>query len=219
MALDDILDLAEKQLAKEGLAVPKGHFDAYREHRVLPETVLERRSIGADDDLASALVLADQVELEELRRRVGKSAGSILRHPRHLLEAWGVCEALRRLGFTPDQMSVGWGDVVGQGDDVVYVRINAGNVSMTVCVARIGALSAEEALQGWDKLWEDVTLAGEDDLSIALARSSMGDYRRLVMLVAEISRQGIKLPGMRMNQEPITMLAGPLVRLTPGGES
>ncbi len=218
MAFEDILDLAERQLAKEGIQVPLDHMETYRKYQTLPESVLVRRSVGTDDDLASALVLADQVELEDLRRRVGKGARSVLQHPRHLLDAWGMCETLRRLGFPSDQISVGWGAVTGQGDDVVYAKIQTETVGMTVCIARFPADSPEEALRGWGKLWEDVMVAGEDELSVALARSAMGDYRRVIALVAEISRQGIKLPGVRMNQEAMTMLAGPIVRLSPGGE-
>lgn len=216
MALEDIVDLAERQLARERVRVPGDRMDSYRRHRVLPGTVLERRSFGLDDDMATALVLADQVELEELRRRVGK--GSVLHHPSHLLDAWGLCETLRRLGFEPGQISVGWGSVTGQGDNVVYAHIKTDTVGMTVCVSRLEADSAEEALQGWEDLWKDVMLAGEDELTVALSRSAMGDYRRVVALVAEISRHGIKLPGVRLNQESLTMLAGPIARLAPGGE-
>jgi len=202
MALEDILDLTERNLKKEGVPVPKGFMDAFRQYGSLPESVLVRRGFGVDDDLATALVLSDQIELEELRARAGKTAGSILRHPKPLLDAWGMCETLRRLGFPPDSLAVGWGTVPGQGDDVLHVRIERGGKSMTVCVARVSADSPEEAMRGWSELWEDVMKAGEDELCVALARSSMGDYLKLVALVRELERQEMGIPAMRAPTSP-----------------
>lgn len=161
--------------------------------------------------MATAMVLADGMELVELRKRVRPGVSTLMRHPQHLVDAWAMCEVLRRLGFPSGDVAVCWGAVVGQGDDVVFAHVTSGGVKMKICIARFPAHSAASALAGWEDLWADVVAAGEDDLSVLLARSSMGDLPRVVSLVAELARQGIDIPGAPGKNGPPTPIGGPAV--------
>jgi hypothetical protein len=219
MPFDEILDLAKSLLAGRRTGVPVAPIESLRPDGVLPESVVMRRSFGVNDDLAAANVLADGVELVELRKRVGHGVASLFQHPRHLVDAWAMCETLRRLGFSSDDVAIGWGSVTGHGDNIVYAALTSGQVRMIVCVTRFDADNAVKALEGWTELWEDVVKAGEDDLSVLLSRSSLGEYSRLVALIAEIARQGIGIPAAPGVHGPLTLLAGPSVSLTQGGTS
>jgi hypothetical protein len=216
---DQILDLAKEILADRGMGQAIPSVEALRPHGVLPQSVIHRRSFGADDDLAAAMVLADGVELVELRKRVRPGVSNLARHPRHLLDAWSMCETLRRLGFPSGDVAIGWGPVIGQGDDVVFANLTSGGVKMTICITRFPSDSASAALAGWEDLWNDVASSGEDDLSILLARSVMGEMPRIVSLVAELARQGIGIPSAPGKSGPLTLLVGPAVSLSQGGSS
>lgn len=216
---DRVLDLAKDILTERNTGVPLAVIEGFRPYRALPEHVLQRRSFGVDDDLATALVLADCAELVELRKRVRPGVSNLMRHPKHLVDAWAMCETLRRLGFPNEAVAIGWGSVGGQGDDVLFANVTSGGVKMTVCIARFSADSAVEALKGWEELWQDVINAGEDELAVLLARSAMGEYPKLVALVAELARQGIGIPAAPGRRGPLTLMAGPAVNLTQGGES
>lgn len=213
MAFEQILELTKATLTARGAGIPPSSVEALR---ALPSTVLVRRSFGVDDDRATAAVLADQIELDSLRSRLRSGSSVLLRHPKHLVDAWSMCETLRRLGFSMEKdMYVGWGTVVGQGDDVVYIVLEHGGVNMKICASRFTAASKEEALAGWDVLMEDLMRAGDDDLAILYARSVMGETLRVVALASELVRQGFKIRGA----SALTIMAGPAVTLSPGGES
>ncbi len=217
MAIKEVLDLAKEILTERRMQSSLPLVEGLREHEVLPDSVLKRRSFEVDDDLATALVLADGMELTELRRRVRPGAEKLLSHPPHLVEAWATCETLRRLGFRTELTAVSWGPVPGQGDDIVHVVVGDGRISIVLCVARFPAKSHEEALGGWDDLWKDVSVAGEDDLAILLARTNVGQYPRLVALVAELCRQGMGIPAAPGLRGPLTLVENPLANLTQGG--
>lgn len=219
MPFNEVLDLAKQLLTERKCTAPLEMVEALRAHGSLPESVEKRRSFDVDDDLATALVLADGMELVELRKRVRPGMGDLERHPRHLISAWAMCETLRRLGFPSEAVAVSWGPVTGQGDDVVFANIMSKGVTMTVCIARHPAASAAEALAGWEELWADVVSSGEDDLAVLLARSPMGEYSRVVALVAELARQGIGIPAAPGSRAPLTLLVGPAVNLTQGGRA
>lgn len=218
MALNDVLELAKEILVERKMSSLVPLVDSLRGHGTLPESVMQRRSFDVDDDLATAMVLADGLELVELRKRVRPGISGLMRHPKHLVDAWALCETLRRLGFRSEEMSVGWGPVVGSGDDVLHAVVSHGGVKMVICVSRVSADSPKEALAGWEELWEDVVKSGEDDLAILLARSSMGELPRVVALVAELARQGIGIPSSA-GRGPLTLLAGPAVSLSKGGKA
>ncbi len=219
MPFNEVLDLAKQLLTERKCTAPLEMVEGLRAHGSLPESVEKRRSFGVDDDLATALVLADGMELVELRKRVRTGTGDLERHPRHLIAAWAMCETLRRLGFPNEAVAVSWGPVVSQGDDMLFVRVMSKGVAMIICISRHPAASAAEALSGWEELWADVVAAGEDDLTVLLARSFIGDYSKIVSLVAELARQGIEIPAAPGHQAPLTLLAGPIASLTRGGEA
>lgn len=216
---DQVIDLAKEILADRGMGQAIPSVEALRPHGVLPQSVVQRRSFGVDDDLATAMVLADGVELVELRKRVRPGVSNLMRHPQHLLNAWAMCEVLRRLGFPSDEVAIGWGPIVSQGDDIVFANVTSGGVKMTICIARFPADSAASALAGWEDLWKDVVASGEDDLSVLLARSTMGELPQVVGLIAELARQGIGIPAAPGRRGPLTLLVGPAVNLTRGGTS
>lgn len=115
MALDQILDLTKEILTERKMVPILPLVEGLRIHGALPESVVQRRSFDVNDDLATALVLADGMELVELRKRVGTGVADLMRHPRHLVDAWAMCEILRRLGFRNEDTAVSWGTVFGQG--------------------------------------------------------------------------------------------------------
>ncbi len=214
---DQILDLTKEILADRGMSSVVHHVESLRQHGALPESVVQRRSSGVDDDLATAMVLADGVELVELRKRVRPGVANLTRHPKHLLDAWAMCETLRRLGFPSDEVAIGWGPVLSQGDDIVFANLTSGGVKMTICITRFHADSAAQALAGWEDLWNDVVQSGEDDLAILLARSTIGELPMVVGIIAELARQGIGIPAAPGRRGPLTLLVGPAVNLTQGG--
>jgi hypothetical protein len=219
MALDQILDLTKEILTERKMASVLPLVEGLRMHGTLPESVIQRRSFDVDDDLATAMVLADGMELVELRKRVGAGVADLMRHPKHLVDAWATCEILRRLGFRSEETAVSWGPVTGQGDDILFAVVTSGGVKMVICIAKVPSDSPQAALAGWEDLWKDVVEAGEDDLAILLARSSMGELPRVVALIAELARQGLGIPAAPGRKGPLTLLVGPAVNLSQGGKA
>lgn len=217
MTFEDIIVRTAEELDRRGRPNLKEKLGQYVMAEAMPESVILRRSTGVDDDLAAATVLADQLELEDLRKRVSVGLQRLSRHPKHLVEAWAMCETLRRLGFPIESMAVHYGDVEGYGDGMIYIRLQRRDkaATMSVCVAKEpGFETREQALAGWDDMWKDIIDAGEDDLSVLLARSTAGDYRRLVALVAELARQGFGIPVAEGARGPLTLLANPSLEIT-----
>ncbi len=219
MPLDEVLDIAKAILTERKMVSTLPLVEGLRANGVFPESVIQRRSFDVDDDLATAIVLADGIELVELRKRVRPGVTNLMRHPKHLVDAWATCEVLRRLGFRSEDTAVSWGTVTGQGDDVLFAVVTSGGVKMVICIAKVPADSPQAALAGWEDLWKDVVEAGEDDLAILLARSAMGELPRVVALIAELARQGIGIPAAPGRKGPLTLLVGPAVNLTQGGKA
>lgn len=217
MPFNEILDHAKRTLVARKAGVGADNVEAMRSRGEIPGDVQVRRSIGVDDDLATGIVLADQFELASLRKRLRSETVDLLSRPEHLVNTWGMCEVLGRLGFDMgSEMAVAWGDVAGQGENVMHVILNSGGVQMKICVCRFAADSKDEALAGWDEFCNALMAAGDDDLAVLLARSTMGNPLRVVALAAELARQGFKIRGVPSTS--LTLLAGPAVTLSPGGE-
>lgn len=218
MAFEDILRIACDLLDERGHPGLEGAVNVVRMSGFMPGDVQLRRSIGTMDDLASAMVLADHIIMADLRRRVRPAAARLLSHPPHLVDTWSLCEVLRRLGFRSQDMTAKYGALPGQGE-VFYVELLVGDLSFLACSARLEGrtASAEQAFRGWDDLWRDVEEAGEDDLSILLARSAMGEMSRVVALVVELSARGFKIPATAQREGILSLLAPPPTVLSQGG--
>jgi len=219
MPIDEVIDLAKEILREKGIPGSDALCEGLRGHGVLPDSVGKRRSFDVDDDLATALVLADGIELVELRKKVSPGVRDLTKHKQHLVDAWATCEILRRLGFRNDEMAVSWGPVPGQGDEVLFAVVTSRGIRMVIGISIVPAASQEEALSGWKELWEDVVAAGEDDLSVLLSRSAMGETVRVVALASELARQGLGIPNYPALERPLTILAGPAVSLAQGGKA
>ena len=220
MPFEDVLKMACDFLDERGHPGLEGAVNVVRISGRLPEDVQLRRSFGTMDDRAAAEVLADHIVLAELRRRVRPGAAKLLSHAPHLVDTWALCEVLRRLGFPSHNMVAKYGVLPGHGE-VFYVELESGSLSFLACSARLEGrtASAEEAFRGWDSLWRDIEEAGEDDLSILLARSAMGEMSRVVALVVELSARGFVIPAALKREGVLSLLAPSPTILSRGGVS
>ena len=145
---------------------------------------------------------------------------SLLALPQYLLDGWSVCEALRRFGFSQEEMTVGFGEVAGVGDEVLYVRLQSQGIEFFACAARVPGGEKESILSEWTNIWESIEVADDDEMAIALARSLMGNYSRVIMLAAELISRGMNLPSLpSAEQGPLSMVGTRAISMSPGGTS
>lgn len=146
---------------------------------------------------------------------------SVLDHPKHLMDAWSVCETLRRLGFRPDQMSVGFGPLTGVGERVLSVTLEAEEIEfVTAAAVAPDGLENSEVLRGWEALWQDVMSATDEELAVAMSRTVSGDYARVVRLAAEVVARGITLPFLSPEStSPLVLVVPHASVLSRGGSA
>jgi hypothetical protein len=146
---------------------------------------------------------------------------SVLYLPQYLLDGWSVCETLRRFGFSQEEMTIGFGPLTGVGDDVLHICLNTQGVEFIAAAAVVPGQKKESVLAEWDSIWKLIIDATDEDLSLALAKSLMGDYRRVVMLAAELTARGIILPALpEAEQSSLALTAGrAIVFSSPGGSA
>ncbi len=206
MAFKEIVEIAEALLDERGYGEESPVVRVVGRSGIIPASVRVRRSFGVNDDTATAEVLADQVELAELRSRVSKGLRNLSRHPRHLVESWAMVETLRRMGFEEKNMQLGYGLIPG-GEKALYVLVRSGGSDFMAGTAPYEAKSLKEAFAGWEALWEDVMAAGEDELAVLYARSSMGNLTRCLTLATELGKRGMKPPALMDKDEALLELA------------
>lgn len=146
---------------------------------------------------------------------------SVLFLAQYILDGWSVCETLRRFGFDQEEMTVGFGPLTGIGDDVLYIRLHTQGVEFIAAAAVVPGQTKESVLAEWDPIWKTIIDSTDEDLSLALAKSLMGDYRRVVMLAAELMARGIILPALpEAEQSSLALAAGrAFVFSSPGGSA
>lgn len=143
-------------------------------------------------------------------------------HPKHLVDAWSVCETLRRFGFRPEEMAVGYGPVSGVGEDVLFVTLSTDDTEFVTAAATVegGPRTEEEALGGWAELWEDVMHATDEQLAVALSKSVSGEYARVVRLAAELAARSIRMPFLNPEEaSPLVLVIPQAVVMTKGGDA
>jgi hypothetical protein len=118
-------------------------------------------------------------------------------YPKPLHEAYALFQALRKLGFATEELSVGFDYVVGVGHDMLYVQLRTQGKTFVAGAGALPGVSKAQALEGWDDYCKEAGEATEVVLKRVLDETSMRHRHALGFLVARLKKQGIVVKSMQ----------------------
>lgn len=107
-------------------------------------------------------------------------------------ECFATHEAFRRLGFTSDELFVGFGNVSGI-DDVLHVQLQSQDKTFTVPVAKMPGVKYEDAMATWQAFAHSLPGMNESELQRRWESSSI--RKNSVMFLMALIDKGFVIPG------------------------
>lgn len=118
----------------------------------------------------------------------------ITQYPRAYREALAYWCALRNLGFSADQIFLGFGPV-DLLSDCLFLQLQAQGQEFTVTVERIPGARQEEVHATWTQMAESLQQSNEEERQTIFAQHPLGqDLNYYAAFVLAIQRKGIAIP-------------------------
>lgn len=122
---------------------------------------------------------------------------ALKRYAKPFWEAYAIFDLLRSLGFSSDDIYVGFDYVVGAGHDTLFVQLNAQGKKAVIQAGRLLGASKSSVLDSWQAFCEEVNRSDQHALKAVLAQTVFGTNPVAVgVLRSKLKQVGFRLKAL-----------------------